>query len=494
MTLKRYERYKDSGVECLGPVPAHWQVTRLKFIAHVQTGVAKGKDNTGQETISVPYLRVANVQDGYLDLDEVATIEIPAADLQRYRLRAGDVLMNEGGDFDKLGRGHVWDGSIDPCIHQNHVFAVRPFGVSPQWLNLVTGSAYAQFYFMSRSKQSTNLASISSTNVMELPIVLPPREEQVTIANYLSNETTKIDTLIAAQQRLIESLTEKRQAVMALAVTKGLNPAAPMRDSGVEWLGDVPAHWTVVRLKFVAHVQTGIAKGKDNTGKELIDVAYLRVANVQDGFIDLDDVSTLEVPVDDLDRYRLRAGDVLMNEGGDFDKLGRGHVWDGSIDPCIHQNHVFAVRPFGVSPDWLNAITGSAYAQFYFMSRSKQSTNLASISSTNLMELPVVVPPATEQATLLYWIDAQSAAFDDLIDNAKSAVSLLHERRAALIAAAVTGQIDVRGHPSLGTDSEEAPANIAATRHGARSASTHLAGLQAMASADEQPALPPTSC
>jgi type I restriction enzyme S subunit len=183
-----------------------------------------------------------------------------------------------------------------------------------------------------------------------------------------------------------------------------------------------------------------------------------------------------------------------MNEGGDFDKLGRGHVWDGSIDPCIHQNHVFAVRPFGVSPDWLNAITGSAYAQFYFMSRSKQSTNLASISSTNLMELPVVVPPATEQATLLYWIDAQSAAFDDLIDNAKSAVSLLHERRAALIAAAVTGQIDVRGHPSLGTDSEEAPANIAATRHGARSASTHLAGLQAMASADEQPALPPTSC
>jgi len=132
MTLRRYEQYKDSGIEWLGSVPAHWEVTRLKFIAHVQTGVAKGKDNTGQQTIMVPYLRVANVQDGYLDLDEVATIEIPADDLPRYRLRAGDVLMNEGGDFDKLGRGHVWDGSIDPCIHQNHVFAVRPFGASPQ--------------------------------------------------------------------------------------------------------------------------------------------------------------------------------------------------------------------------------------------------------------------------------------------------------------------------------------------------------------------------
>lgn len=445
MTLRRYEQYKDSGVEWLGSVPAHWEVTRLKFIAHVQTGVAKGKDNTGQQTIMVSYLRVANVQDGYLDLDEVATIEIPADDLPRYRLRVGDVLMNEGGDFDKLGRGHVWDGSIDPCIHQNHVFAVRPFGVSPHWLNLVTGSAYAQFYFMSRSKQSTNLASISSTNVMELPVVMPPTSEQESIAVYLKHETAKIDTLIAEQQRLIELLTEKRRAAIAHAVTKGLNPAAPMKDSGVEWLGEVPTHWDVSRLKFVAHVQTGVAKGKDNSGKQAVEVPYLRVANVQDGYLDLDEVSTIEIPADDLPRYQLRAGDVLMNEGGDFDKLGRGHVWDGSIDPCIHQNHVFAVRPFGISPRWLNAVTGSAYAQFYFMSRSKQSTNLASISSTNIMELPVVIPPVEEQETLLNWIDTRSTAFDQLIDDARGAIRLLRERRNALISAAVTGQIDVRG-------------------------------------------------
>lgn len=444
MTLPRYGHYKDSGVDWLGEVPAHWQVTRLKFIAHVQTGIAKGKDNTEKDTVEVPYLRVANVQDGYLDLEDVATIEIAVDDLPRYQLRAGDVLMNEGGDFDKLGRGHVWDGSIDPCIHQNHVFAVRPFGASPQWLNLITGSAYAQFYFMSRSKQSTNLASISSTNVMELPVVMPPAAEQERIAEFLGNETATIDRLIDEQQRLIELLTEKRQAVVAHTVTKGLIPAAPMKDSGVEWLGDVPANWDVSRLKFIAKVQTGVAKGKDNTGKEVVEVPYLRVANVQDGYLDLEEVSTIEIPTNDLARYRLRAGDVLMNEGGDFDKLGRGHIWDGSIDPCIHQNHVFAVRPTGVSPGWLNTITGSAYAQFYFMSRSKQSTNLASISSTNLMELPVVVPPTAEQATLLNWIDAQSAAFDDLLDSAKMAVSLLRERRTALISAAVTGQIDVR--------------------------------------------------
>jgi type I restriction enzyme S subunit len=142
-------------------VPAHWEVTRLKFVAAVQTGIAKGKDTAGKQTINVPYLRVANVQDGFLALDDVATIDIEAEQLERYRLCDGDVLMNEGGDFDKLGRGAIWRGEVADCIHQNHVFAVRPHGVRAEWLNRVTSSQYAQFYFMGRSKQSTNLASIS---------------------------------------------------------------------------------------------------------------------------------------------------------------------------------------------------------------------------------------------------------------------------------------------------------------------------------------------
>ena len=243
MSFARYPQYKHSGVEWLGQVPAHWNVIPLKFIANVQTGVAKGKDNSLQETILVPYLRVANVQDGYLDLDTIAEIEIPVDDLPRYQLQKGDVLMNEGGDFDKLGRGHIWDASIEPCIHQNHVFAVRPHGVSPVWLNAITGSQYAQFYFMTRSKQSTNLASISSTNLMELPVILPPTTEQTQIAAFLDRETAKIDGLVAEQRRLMALLKEKRQAVISHAVTRGLNPDAPMKPSGIEWLGDVPAHW-----------------------------------------------------------------------------------------------------------------------------------------------------------------------------------------------------------------------------------------------------------
>ena len=239
-------------------------------------------------------------------------------------------------------------------------------------------------------------------------------------------------------------LAEKRQAVISHAVTKGLNPNAKMQDSGIEWLGEVPAHWEVKRLKFVATVQTGIAKGKDNTGKDLISVPYLRVANVQDGYLDLEDVAIIEIPQESLDRYRLQSGDVLMNEGGDFDKLGRGHVWQCEVDPCIHQNHVFAVRPHSVSSEWLNLVTGTNYAQFYFMTRSKQSTNLASISSTNVMELPVVCPPDDEQATIANLLNSESAQFDLLTTESNRAIALLQERRSALISAAVTGKIDVR--------------------------------------------------
>ncbi|MEX5452730.1 restriction endonuclease subunit S, partial [Stutzerimonas stutzeri] len=135
---------------------------------------------------------------------------------------------------------------------------------------------------------------------------------------------------------------------------------------------------------------------------------------------------------------------VLMNEGGDFDKLGRGHVWHGEIEPCIHQNHVFAVRPHGVSSEWLNTFTSSAAAQFYFMGRSKQSTNLASISSSNLMELAVPLPSEEEQRLILDRLHRQASQVNALLAQTERSIELLKERRAALITAAVTGQIDLR--------------------------------------------------
>jgi type I restriction enzyme S subunit len=276
-----------------------------------------------------------------------------------------------------------------------------------------------------------------------MAVPIPPLPQQYAIADYLDRETAQIDALIAAKERVLGLLAEKRRALITRAVTRGLDPQARFRDSGIPWLGEIPAHWELTRLKFVARVQTGIALGKDFGGKELHDYPYLRVANVQDSFLALTDVKTISVPESEAVLYRLRAGDVLMNEGGDADKLGRGAIWTGEIEPCLHQNHVFAVRPRTITSEWLASWTSCDVAKAYFESRAKQSTNLASISATNLMELPLLRPSADEQREIVEHIRRETATLESIQSVTERSIALLNERRAALIAAAVTGQINV---------------------------------------------------
>lgn len=274
-------------------------------------------------------------------------------------------------------------------------------------------------------------------------IQLPSLSEQRSLAHYLDRQTAKIDDLITAKQCLLELLAEKRRALITHAVTRGLNPAAPLRDSGIEFVEKIPEHWEVINLKFLGEVRTGVAKGRDLGNRETVHVPYLRVANVQDGYIDLSDVADIQVLPEEISSFSLRKGDVLMNEGGDADKLGRGAVWDGSIEPCLHQNHVFAVRCYSIEPNWLTTVTGSDYAKAYFESRSKQSTNLASISATNISELSVVVPPQQERIKIINYLEQAISKIDTLRLAAKNTIELLHERRVALISAAVTGQIRI---------------------------------------------------
>jgi len=445
MRLHKYPEYRDSGIRWLGLIPSHWRVKKLKHFCSVFPSNVDKHARDGESVI-----RLCNYTDVYYN-DQITAgmpfMEATATDDQiaKFSLRAGDTIITKDSESaDDIAVSAYVPENLPGVICGYHLSMVRPHGeISGSFVKRLFDSRYAKSRFAVSANGLTRvgLGQYALDNV-EFP--LPPTEEQSDIAAFLDRETAKIDALIAEQKRLLELLAEKRQSVISNAVTKGLNPDAPMKDSGVAWLGEVPAHWSVVRLKYVADVQTGIAKGKDQTGKETISVPYLRVANVQDGFLALEEVAMIDIEPQQLERYRLQQGDVLMNEGGDFDKLGRGAIWKGEVPDCIHQNHVFAVRPHGVSSEWLNCITGSSYAQFYFMGRSKQSTNLASISSTNVMELPVVLPPSDEQFEVLTFVAEETGRLEALADEARRAIDLLRERRAALIAAAVTGQIDVR--------------------------------------------------
>ena len=190
----------------IGWIPKTWGVVELGQVAEICSGVTLGTKATSERNLSVPYLRVANVQDGYLDLSEVKEIPVSEGVLRKLRLQSGDVLMNEGGDFDKLGRGTVWEGEIDPCIHQNHVFRVRvnKSKVIPYFLAFWSQSNFGKKYFILSSKQSTNLASINSSQLHRFPIASPTTSEQFRIEERIEAVNRRIRTLSNELNKLQE--------------------------------------------------------------------------------------------------------------------------------------------------------------------------------------------------------------------------------------------------------------------------------------------------
>ncbi|MFH0728029.1 MAG: restriction endonuclease subunit S [Pseudomonadota bacterium] len=228
-------------------IPSGWKKKPLSHVAIIQTGIAKGAKKL-KNPISLPYLRVANVQDGYLDLSNIKTIQLEKSQIDRYLLMVDDVLLTEGGDFDKLGRGTVWQGQIDNCVHQNHVFVARPNRslILPEFLSLLTGSQYGKAYFQSCSKQSTNLASINSTQLKEFPVLLPPLSEQTAITKLLSNwdeAIEKTERLIAAKKKQYLSLSGK-------LVFGNINSHA-YTSKKTKWFS-VPDHWKIVKIGSIA--------------------------------------------------------------------------------------------------------------------------------------------------------------------------------------------------------------------------------------------------
>ncbi|HCF4446034.1 TPA: restriction endonuclease subunit S [Pseudomonas aeruginosa] len=459
MSFPTYPAYKDSGVEWLDQVPDHWSSVPIKYMALERNSLFLDGDWIESKDISsdgIRYITTGNVGEGtYKEQGAGFISEETFHALRCTEVYEGDVLVSRLNN--PIGRACVVPDlggrvvtSVDNVIFRPDLKFYKKFIVY-----LFSSEEY--FKHTSNLARGATMQRISRGLLGNIRVVTPSLEEQTQIARFLDHETARIDALIEEQQLLIELLKEKRQAVISHAVTKGLDPTVPMKDSGVEWLGEVPAHWNVGTLRWYATIQGGVAKGKDYEGRETVVMPYLRVANVQNGYVDLAEVKEIAVLESEVERYRLRAGDVLMNEGGDNDKLGRGTVWQAQIDPCLHQNHVFAIRPNGLlRAEWLAAFTQAEQARTYFYLNSKQSTNLASISASNVMSLALPIPSEKEQLEILTYLEADRSRHEELTAVAVSTVELLQERRSALISAAVTGKIDVRGwQPPVSTQAPE---------------------------------------
>ena len=292
---------------------------------------------------------------------------------------------------------------------------------------------------------------IYGSQLKRLVVPLPSLSEQADISRFLDHADRRIQRCIRAKEKLIALLEEQKQATIDQALTGQVDPRtgephATYRQVQVMWLRTVPEHWRLVRLKEVAKVQTGLTLGKDYRNSVTVTRPYLRVANVQNGYLDLTKIKQIDVPLSEVRRSTLSNGDVLMTEGGDIDKLGRGCLWKDEVPGCLHQNHVFAVRCDRelLVPEFLVGLMRSRHGRAYFQLTAKQTTNLASTNSTTLRAFPILLPPVDEQLEVLDKVSEETRTIRTVMSRAVREIELVREYRTRLIADVVTGKLDVR--------------------------------------------------
>ena len=442
MSFPPYESYRDSGEKWLGKLPSHWNVGPLKHVIQSGRPITYGIVQAGPDVAyGVPYIRPADMDEEAGVVNEAGLLrtapEIAQA-YQRSEVRAGDLVCSIGPSFGKvmvvpssLSGANLTQGTARVAIRAGtaprYVFwALRSLPSFAQWESSVGGATF----------RALNLEPLANT-----VISLPPATEQASIAAFLDRETAKIDALVDEQRRLIELLKEKRQAVISHAVTKGLDPTAPMKDSGVEWLGEVPAHWRVCLLKRAfQEIDYGISDSLDLEGA----VAVLRMGNIQDGGITLADLKYVGQVEPEL---LLRPLDLLFNRTNSLDQIGKvGMIVDLPDTPLTFASYLVRLRvEASCMPAFMAFLLNAEGILGEARARAFVAIGQCNLNPTRYGEIVVALPPLNEQAGIAQFIERESALLDQLRAEAELAIALLGERRAALISAAVTGKIDVRG-------------------------------------------------
>jgi len=365
----------------------------------------------------VPYLRVANVQRGFLDLTEVKLIEATPEQIEGLRLQVGDVLFNEGGDRDKLGRGWIWNGELPECIHQNHVFRARviPALVDSKWLSHY-GNSVAQKYFEKEGKQTTNLASIGLNKLKALPVVLPPLAEQRRIVAKLEELFSELDAGVEALRRAQRRLTRYRQALLQSAVTGELTEEWREQHTHDIKLGKLASGWpTGWRQVSVEQIAVQVDYGSSaKTQQSATGIPVVRMGNIQDGRIVMDDVKTLPINHPEFPKLLLQPGDLLFNRTNSAELVGKSAVFRGK-EPTSFASYLIRVRlNDSCLPEWLAVFINSSFGRRWVASVASQQVGQANVNGSKLRALQFPLPTIKEQEVILAELDRRLSAADAL--------------------------------------------------------------------------------
>ncbi len=427
MSFPRYQEYKDSGVDWLGEVPKHWDLRRTGYFFEERREKVSDKDFEPLSVTKngiVPQLETAAKSD---DGDN------------RKKVCVGDFVINSRSDRKGSSGLSSLYGSVSLI---NTVLQPRSEIFGNFVHHLFRSVSFQEEYYRYGKGIVADLWSTNYSDMKNITLALPPINEQKKIARFLDYETAKINNLIEEQEKLIELLKEKQRAVISCAVTKGLDPNVKMKDSGIEWLGEVPEHWKIMPFRFCVDYLEGpgiMAVDFHDEG-----IPLLRVSSVQGRWATLEGCNYLD-PQKVLDRWQhfcLKIGDLLISASASMGTVTEiNEVTEGSVP----YTGLIRLRP-------KHEKTTRDYLRFFVVSSLfstqidllKTGSTIQHYGPTHLSQIRIALPPIIEQNKISAYIESESSKFDLLITEARSCHELLQERRSALISAAVTGQIDVR--------------------------------------------------
>jgi type I restriction enzyme S subunit len=395
---------------------------RLKTVATINDD--KLPDDTAPD-YEFRYVDIGSVGRGTLT-EQPQTVRFSNAPSRARRIvRKGDILVSTVRTY--LRAVLPIRPGLDDVIASTGFAVIRPTAVDPEFAGWLLQSDTFIEEVVARSV-GVSYPAINAMELGDVRVPIPPLPAQKAIASYLDQETTRIDTLIVKYQRLAKLISEREYRILSEAF--------------------VPVGTPCARLGYFATLQGGITVDSARIpGPTSVTLPYLRVANVQNGWLNLKDVAKMTVPRVLARKATLRKGDVLMTEGGDLDKLGRGTLWQGEIETCLHQNHIFALRtnPSLLDPEYLALLTRSSHARWYFESTGTRTTNLASTNSTKIMGLPIPQISVGDQRKIVDAFSEVAVQTKRMGKALTTQIGLLAERRQAVITAAVTGELDIPG-------------------------------------------------
>ena len=437
MSFPAYSAYKDSGNEWIGAIPDHWLASPLKRAFIIQGGSTPTPDevNWDGDIAWVTPADLSSLSSLFIEASKRTITATGLASCGTTLLPAGSLILSTRAPI-----GSLAIGLFSMCTNQGCKGLVPNANASVAYFAFVLLTAKGELN--NRGRGSTFL-EISGDELSRFNVPMPPFAEQTQIARFLDHETARIDALIEEQQRLIELLKEKRQAVISHAVTQGLDPTVPMKDSGVEWLGEVPAHWSVVPFGLAFGYQEGpgiMAADFRDEGVPLV-----RISGVQGRWVTLQGCNYLDPAKVNgkWGHFRLEHGDLIISGSASMGLVSE--VGEEAIGAVAYTGLIRLTPKIGISDrDFIRSVVGS-YQFFAQIDLLKAGSTIQHFGPTHLSQMKVVLPPLDEQIKVAAYVDRTSIQFAQLLDDAGKNNDILQERRAALISAAVTGKIDVRG-------------------------------------------------